>query len=189
MNKVLKYLALLALLIFGACSNREEIIDHGDQLNPVLRLIEPSVLSIVVPPDESARLPFTVKDPAFKFNQISLKLTDGSSPYAFRLKEVLPGESEGFYIAVIEDCGLGEQFDLYVRLTISTGVSSFVQSQPIRIMSGKDPEGTVKTGLPVVFVTTENGAKITSKTDYVKASFSVKGTKNLPGMDAVTCRV
>ena len=189
MKKVLKYLVPLALMLFGACSNREDIIDHGDPSNPVLRLIEPSVLSIVIPPDESARLPFTVKDPAFKFYQISLKLTDGSNPEAFRIKEVLTGDKEGSYIAVIEDCGLGQQFDLYVRLAISTGVSSFVQSQPIRIMSGKDQEGTVKTGLPVIFVTTENGANITSKTEFVKASFSVKGTRTLPGMDAVPCRI
>ncbi|MBP5676608.1 MAG: CotH kinase family protein [Bacteroidales bacterium] len=189
MKKVLKYLVPLALMILGACSGREDIIRHEDPSNPVLRLIEPSALSIVVPPDESTRLPFTVKDAAFKFSQISLKLTDGSTPEEFRLSEVIPGDTEGSYIAVIEDCGLGEQFDLYARLAISTGSNSFVQSPPIRIMSGKDPEGTVKTGLPVVFVTTENGAKITSKTEFVKASFSVKGTRTLPGMDAVSCRI
>lgn len=183
--------------MLGSCTDREEIIDPGEPANPVLRLITPSVSYLVIPQEEEVRLAFNVKDPAYQFKydvsspdcQVSIMQTNGKTPTGFYLKEVLPGDTQGAYVAVIADAGNSVPYDVYAAITISTGRDSYVQSAGIRIMMEKDPEGAVDTGLPVVFVNTENGVAIYSKTDYVKATFSVKGTDTLPGLDPVSCRV
>ena len=84
------------------------------------------------------------------------------------------------YQAVIQDAGKGKNYDLNVRLAIiqrnaSTGNEYVVQSSAFRVFSEADPPGTVRTGLPVVYVDTQGGRPVNSKEEYVKASLKIKG--------------
>ena len=116
-------------------------------------------------------------------------LTNGSSPEAFRLKEVNSDGVQGNYVAIIEDTSLGEPYDLSAVLVIKTGGSSFVQSDRIRILSEKDPTLGIRTGLPVVYLDTAGGADITSKDTYLTATVGIKGFGGYPDFAPASARV
>ena len=189
-----RLLLFAAILAVFSCTGREEIVPVN---NPELRSITPSVYSLVIPAGEDVNLSFKVESPYYQFNysvstpecQVALLQSGGKTPTEYYLKDVFASGGTGSYTAVIADSGLGKTYETSATLAIKLGNDAYVLSQPIRIISENDPAGTVKTGLPVVYVNTDNGAKITSKTEFVKASFSVKGTRTLPGMDAVSCRI
>ena len=197
MKRIFQYLAPFVILFSWACSGLGEITDIKEPETPVLRLITPASDVLVIPPKEEVRLAFTVKDPGYKFNysvadkdvDIRLVLTNGQEPSGFYLKEVLPGETGGAYVAVIADSGTDSTYDVNAVITISTVGNSFVQSSTIRIMSEPAPAGTVYTGLPVVYVNTQGGVGVYSKTEFVPATMKIKGVGTIPGLEEVACNI
>ena len=195
MKKVLKYLTPFVLALLTACSVSEP--GETPDAKPVLKTVQISVSELQLAPGGEARLPFSVQDPSYSFNyscnspdgQVAITLTSGSSPEAFRLKEVVSGGVQGNYEAIIEDTSLGEPYDLYAVLVIKTGGSSFVQSDRIRISSAKDPTLGIRTGLPVVYIDTAGGADITSKDSYLTATVGIKGFGGYPDFAPASARV
>ena len=187
------------LALFSCSKGREDIVKGKEDAEPVLKSINVTVSSVVLPQGESVEILFRVEDRDYKFNyavstsgcQIKLLLSGGREPDNYRLKDVFFDGGRNVYVSVIEDSGTGEDYDdeAYLAIFPNPGSSAFIKSSLFRVKAETDSAGTVKTGLPVVYVTTSNGAGITSKTEFVTASFSVRGTKTLPGMDAVSCRV
>lgn len=195
MKKALKYLTPFVLALLAACSVSEPV--ETPDAKPVLKTVQISVSELQLAPGGEARLPFSVQDPSYSFNyscsrpecQVSVMLTNGSSPEAFRLKEVVSGGVQGNYEAIIEDTSLGEPYDLYAVLVIKTGGSSFVQSDRIRISSEKDPTLGIRTALPVVYIDTAGGADITSKDSYLTATVGIKGFGGYPDFAPASARV
>ena len=187
------------LALFSCSKGREDIVKGKEDAEPVLKSINVTVSSVVLPQGESVEILFRVEDRDYKFNyavstsgcQIKLLLSGGREPDNYRLKDVFFYGGRNAYVSVIEESGTGEDYDdeAYLAIFPNPGSSAFIKSSLFRVKAETDSAGTVKTGLPVVYVTTSNGAGITSKTEFVTASFSVRGTKTLPGMDAVSCRV
>ena len=196
-----KWLIPAVLLLVCSCSQRKEILPEAE--TPVLRTITVSAYSLVLPEGESARVEFTVKDAAFPFNysigspdcQVKLLLTGGREPVDFYLKEVTPTETQGTYRAVIADAETDSRYDTRASIAIvlrnaDTGVESIVQSAGINISVTYDPLSKVtQTGLPVVYMNTESGYDITSKTTFVNGNVTIEGTDKLPGLPTAKCRL
>lgn len=192
---------VLLLTLFCSCSQRKEILPGPG--NATLKTITASAYTLTLPEGESAEVQFTVTDAAFPFNysvgssacQVKLLLSGGREPEDFFLKEVTPTQQQGTYVAVIADAGTGNRYNTRASIAISvrdadTGVESIVQSAGINIIASYDPLGKVtKTGLPVVYVNTDSGRDITSKTQFVTGNVSITGTDNLPGLTTAKCRL
>ena len=170
---------VLLLALACGCSQRKEILPEAQ--TPVLRTITVSAYTLVLPEGESAQVEFTVKDAAYPFNytvgssgcQVKLLLPGGREPADFYLKEVISTDTPGTYLAVIADAETDSRYDTRASIAIvsrnaDTGVESIVQSAGINISVTYDPLSKVtKTGLPVVYMNTESGRDITSKTTFV----------------------
>ena len=192
---------VLLLALACGCSQRKEILPQAE--TPVLRTITVSAYTLVLPEGESAQVEFTVKDAAFPFNytvgssecQVKLLLSGGREPVDFYLKEVTPTETQGTYLAVIADAETDSRYDTRASIAIvsrnaDTGVESIVQSAGINISVTYDPFSKVtKTGLPVVYMNTESGYDITSKTTFVNGNVTIEGTDELPGLPTAKCRI
>ena len=189
MKKSLRAL-LWAALVCAACTGKEEPVDN----TPVVRTVRVEASSLEIPPGESVSLPFVVEDKEATFQEVKLLQDGGREPNELSVREIVRGAERGVYQAVIQDAGKGKNYDLNVRLAIiqrdaSTGNEYVVQSSPFRVFSEADPPGTVKTGLPVVYVDTQGSRPINSKEEYVKASLKIKGTEQLEGLDATSCEI
>ena len=184
-------LAMLGVaLVCVACSEKEEPAGN----NPVVRTIRVEVSSLEILPGESAILPFSVEDKEASLREVKLLLDGGKEPREFFIKEIVSSPAAGSYEAVIADAGLGGNYDLNVHLAVpqrnaATGNEYYVQSSAFRVFSEADPPGTVKTGLPVVYVDTQGGKGIYSKEEYVKASLKIRGTEQFEGLSATSCEI
>ena len=181
---------LSAILACAACSKKEE----PAAIEPVVRTVSVESSALEIPPGESAILPFKVEDKEAVFQEVKLLLDGGREPEEFFLQEIARGTERGTYQAVIQDAGLGKNYERDVHLAIlqrnpSTGNEYYVPSSTFRVFSEANPPGTVYTGLPVVYVDTEGGQGIYSKEDYVKASLKIQGTEQYDGLDAVACDI
>ena len=184
------YAILWAALVVAACSGKEEPADKS----PVVRTVRVEASSLEIPPGGNVTLPFVVEDKEASFQEVKLLQDGGREPDEFSLREIVRGAERGVYQAVIQDAGKGKNYDLNVRLAIiqrnaSTGNEYVVQSSAFRVFSEADPPGTVKTGLPVVYVDTQGSRPITSKEEYVKATLKIKGTEQFEGLDAASCEI
>ena len=181
---------LWAVLVCVACSEKEEPAGN----NPVVRTIRVEASSLEILPGESAILPFSVEDKEASLREVKLLLDGGKEPREFFIKEIVSGPAAGAYEAVIADAGLGGNYDLNVHLAVpqrnaATGNEYYVQSSAFRVFSEADPPGTVKTGLPVVYVDTQGGKGIYSKEEYVKASLKIRGTEQFEGLSDTSCEI
>lgn len=178
-----------ALLALFSCTKEEEA--------PVLRAIVPDVYVVSLSDGGSAEIPFRVDSPDYAFNytvggtscQIRLLLLGGKEPQEYALKEVRALAEKGAYVAVVEDCGLGRKYDSVASLAISIGGGAFVRSVSITFRSDETSGGGMRTGLPTVYVNTENGRSILSKTTWVPATFAIQSTGSLPGLSTVSCSI
>lgn len=181
---------LWTALVCVACSEKEEPAGNS----PVVHTVRVEASSLEIPSGESVSLSFVVEDKDATFHEVKLLQDGGREPDEFSIRELVRGAERGVYQAVIQDAGKGKNYDLNVRLAIiqrnaSTGNEYVVQSSSFRVFSEANPPGTVKTGLPVVYVDTQGGQAITSKETYVKASLKIKGTERLEGLDATSCEI
>ena len=184
-------LVLWAALVCVACSEKEEPAGN----DPVVRtvLVESSDLEIL--PGGNAVLAFTVEDKEASFLEVKLLLDGGREPEEFSLLEIVRGVERGSYQAVIQDAGLGQNYDrddvhiAILQRSPSTGNDYYVQSSAFRVFSEAYPPGTVHTGLPVVYVDTQGGQGIYSKEEYVKASLKIRGAGQYDGLDEVACDI
>ena len=189
MKKSLRVI-LWAALVCAACTGKEEPADNS----PVVRTVRVEAAELELLPGGSVSLPFVVEDKEASFQDVKLLMDGGREPDEFSLREIVRGAERGVYQAVIQDAGKGNNYDLNVRLAIiqrnaSTGNEYVIQSSPIRLFSEAVPPGTVRTGLPVIYVDTQGSRPITSKEEYVKASLKIRGTEQYEGLDEVTCDI
>ena len=187
-----------ALLVAAACHSEEP----EPEKTPRLVSVTVSETTFELPAEGSAELHFRVEEPEYAFNysvdasdcQIRLTGKDGKTPSEFRITRIVPGTEAGAYTAVLTDSGLGEEYSCEVRLLVENSnylsATAYVPSGYFTVRSeGAGSGPLVKTGLPTVYVDTQNGRAVTSKTQFVPASLWIKGTDTIEGFDAVDCEI
>ena len=193
MKRIIGFLLALAAVMVS-CSQKEIIPPEEEKPLPTLKSISVEQSNLVLSVNGSETVAFTVKDPGFVFTRVILTLPDGSQPSAFSITRVDATAVQGRYNAIITDRGVSSEYDEIVHITIvrqnpDTGVESFVSSNSFIVRSEAKSEPWQKTGLPVVYMNTESGKDITSKTDFVKGNVTIEGTESLPGLPTATCRL
>ena len=184
-------LVLWAALVCVACSEKKEPAGN----DPVVRTVLVESPDLEILPGGNAVLAFTVEDKEASFLEVKLLLDGGREQEEFSLLEIVRGVERGSYQAVIQDAGLGQNYDrddvhiAILQRSPSTGNDYYVQSSAFRVFSEAYPPGTVHTGLPVVYVDTQGGQGIYSKEEYVKASLKIRGAGQYDGLDEVACDI
>lgn len=191
---------ILCMLLAVACKE-DNIIKV---VTPVARLrsvaIEASTL--VLPPEGADEMPFRVRDPEFEFNydvtspdcQVRLRAADGSTPTLFRLLNVIKVDDNGLYKAVVADNGIDpdyvEKVCVMITLHGEGGVESYVPTDFFEVRSEAAGYGVmIKTGLPVLYLDTDGGKKITSKTTFIPGSMRIKGYGGYESQGNMRCSV
>ena len=197
MNGKRRYIAVLSLLIFGACSQKEIVpVEEA----PVLKSVDISLAEVALSSGSMVEVPFTVNSPSFSFNyslgtpncQIVLLKQGGRIPENYSLVSVQPQAVKGAYTAMLKDTGRGEVYKDLVCLAIyeKSGGDSFVNSAYFTVRSEQQTTRLpVQTGLPVVYIDTEGGKGIHSKEEEVPASLFIRGEGEWEGLQPVSCRV
>ncbi len=185
------------LLALSACRKDRIEEDTSDRLKSVTVL----GAEVVLPRDGTAEISFRIADPGFSFNynvsssycQVRLLRRDGSAPDCFRLHNVLGGGQPGLYTAVLKDSGAGQDYKEEVCITIvqfGAGGESYVASSYLTVRSETEQYSVlVETGLPVIYIDTENGKAVTSKTVEVPAVLKVKGAGAYSDQPQVNCTI
>ena len=136
--------------------------------------------TLLVPVSGIADFYFTVNDPGYDFdldNDVVLYLAKGqflASQYFF-LSRVERDTLPGRYRAFVTDRGVRDDYneEVCIGVRLPDGV---MKLSPIFRCVGEfgGPDGPArKTGLPILYLNTQYGAKILSKEDYVKATVTL----------------
>lgn len=195
MKKPLMHLvfALFFMLLAGGCNEPEPISEE-----PVLNRILVQTDMIEIAPGEMAELKFTVEDADYSFNfdvnsgacQVYLVNQTGKAPVYYKLSSVKQS-GEGTYSAILEDLKIEKIYSDEVRLGIRlTGESSSIVSTPFTVKSNYVVvDNEFKTGLPVVYINTNNKAPITSKDVYLDGTVSINGIEEYPDLEEAVCHI
>ena len=188
-------LTLVAALLVAAACHRE---DPEPVKTPLLVAVSVSETTFVIPPGGSVEVSFRVADPDYVFNffvdeadcQVRLAAKDGKAPSEFRLSRIVAGTEKGLYTATLSETGEEEDYSREVRLLIQTGNDTYTPSDYFTVRSEGAGYGIlVKTGLPTVYIDTENGKAVNSKEEYVKASVKIKGTGQYESLAETACEI
>ena len=161
--------ALAALLLVASC--------FEDRPVATLHSIQVEGDSLVLPVGRSATIYFTVNEPDYAFDlekDVALYLAKGQflASQNFFLEKVERDTVPGRYRAVVTDKGNEDDYVSEVCLGIRLPEGHYKLSRNFLCVGEfGGPMGRARrTGLPILYLNTEYGAKIVSKTDYVKAS-------------------
>lgn len=150
--------------------------------------------TLLVPVSGIADFYFTVNDPGYDFdldNDVALYLAKGqflASQYFF-LSRVERDTLPGRYRAFVTDRGVRDDYneEVCIGVRLPDGV---MKLSPIFRCVGEfgGPDGPArKTGLPILYLNTQYGAKILSKEDYVKATVTLHNGDEVT--DELPCNV
>ena len=178
-------LAALGLPLLPSC------VHDGDKAVLLNVLVEQT--TVVLPHGGSVQLPFVVQEADYSFDlqqDVYLYPSTGSNPHTteFSLVRVERGLKPGSYIAVLADSGLRRDYFVEVLLGVRDDSGVIIFSAPILCCG--DQAGTrvvgPQTGLPVLYVNTDNDKAVTSKTDYVGMELSLLESEEEPLSTPVT---
>ena len=194
-------LVLLSCFLLALACKGDHIQETDDPPVARLRSVTIEAQTVILPQEGADEMPFRVREEDYEFNydvnspdcQIRLRMSDGKEPTLFRLLNVIKGE-HGEYKAVIADNGIDpdyvESVCIMLVLRGEGGQESYVPTEYFEVRSEAAGYGIIiKTGLPVLYLDTEGGKKITSKTTFVPASMRIKGTGTYESKGNMTCQV
>ena len=192
--------AALLLTVVAACGGDRIEVTEGQLAR--LRSVTLEAATVILPQEGADRMPFRVRDEDFEFDfdvsspgcQVRLRCSDGSEPTLFRLLSVEKTSEPGLYNAVIADNGIdpdyAERVCIMLILHGGSGVDSYVPTGYFDVRSEGAGYGIiVKTGLPVLYLDTDGGKKINSKTTFVPGSLRVKGYGSYSSQGNMRCSV
>ena len=121
-------------------------------------------------------------------------LRDGKTPTRFTLLGIVKGAAEGRYTAILSDTGISADYAEDACLVLvnrsSEGVESYLNSNYFEVRSEAAGYGLlVKTGLPTVYIDTEQSQPVVSKETYVKGMLRIRGTDAWEGLEATGCEI
>ena len=180
------FVFLTCLTLAWACGH--DNIETDITPIPRLRSVSIEASTIVLPPEGSDEIPFRVRDAGFEFNadvsspgcQVRLRSRDGNAPTLFRLLSVVKVDDDGLYKAIVADNGIDPDYveEVCINLVLhgESGVDSYVSSEYCSVRSEAAGYGImIKTGLPVLYLDTDGGKEIRSRTTFVPGSLRIKG--------------
>ncbi len=187
----LSFTILVLLAVFSCGKESKESVAEFRSITPVQS-------SVTVDDEGFATVEFMVDEPGYSFNYnvegsgcaVSLRLQDGSEPDIFKMTGIAPTEREGTYSVTIADLGVSDGYEENVRFAMRLPQGTMVYSKPFTVKSN-DFNGKIKvrTGLPVVYVDTEDGKEVASKEDYLNAVFKIDGMGRFEDLDEVPCSI
>ena len=184
---------LTAVVLLAAVACREdEIIPEEEPAQ--LRSVIPSYTALTIEGGEKAELFITVKDPGFDLLScpIALIRTNGQASKNVMLADISKyNTSTGLYRVKLLDMDADLAYEESLQLAITLEGGSTMLSSPFTVTKKVDPTapGFMSTGLPIVYVNTSGGRAITSKTTFVQANMSIRGSGGYTGMDPVSCNI
>lgn len=194
MNKRILFCAC-ALLLLAGCGKKEII-----PTEVLLRSVRVWQESVMVPSGGSVQLEFSVDPLDYAFNydvnspscEVQLILSGGRIPAEIVIAGIAPMEQKGRYSLTICDIGSDTEYNLQVRLALVQRNSineSLISSEPFNIRSEdrKPLPAWAQTGLPVVYVDTEGGKAVTSKTEEVPAILHIQD--NQKPLEETACSI
>lgn len=179
---------LALLMAWTACEKEQK---QPEDPQPVLHYVQVVSEIVEIPEKGTVEVLFSVKDAGFSFD-LQRDVTIYPSSEAFTLQEVRPA-GEFLYVAVLADKGGEDDYEQAVRLGVreKAGEEVFVFSSVFTVRLKRADPGVLipETGLPTVFVNTEDGAPIVSKTDYLTATLGIRSVGGDYELEDVTCQV
>ena len=179
-------IALLSLLSVASC--------FEDRPTATLRSVQVEKDTLVLPVGGSAEVFFRVDEPGYTFDleqDVVLYLAKGQflASEDFFLARVEQDAEPGRYKATVTDRGRKDDYDEEVCIGVRLPEGVMKLSAPFRCQGEfGGPLGPIKkTGLPILYLDTQYGAAIVSKTDYVKASVTLHDGAEVSG--PVSCNV
>lgn len=194
MEKIIGRLSALFLFLLVGCGQKESI---SPQTDPHLKKITVKETFITLNSDESAQIHFTVEEASYAFSlgvgtpgsQLQLLTGSASIPAEVQLQSVTADAVPGSYTAVIADKGTEREYDHSLRLALFfPGTDSFIASEPFTVKSAPPAPGWLETGLPVLYVDTEGGQEVSSKTEYLSALLRIQAEESPLGETACSIR-
>ena len=186
MKRIGIVIAPLFFLLFQGCTQKEIIPDGPEEAK--LRSVMVKITQVVLPPGGTATVDFSVDEPDFVFSDVRLMRPGGKTPEEVTLESFSAGASKGSYTAILADSGKSEAYSFEVCLSIVSN-GEYVSSSYFTVKTSVPSGMASRTGLPVVYVDTEGGKAITSKTDYLSATLSILGDGGYEGLAPVSCQV
>lgn len=196
-----RHISLVAALFAVAACHEEQPVPEPEQ-GPRLQSVSVTETSLVLPVEGSVEIAFRVEEPGYVFNysaddphcQVQLKGKDGKTPTEFRISRITPGAEPGLYTAVLTDLGVSIDYDKEVRLLVENTFYlpsvTYMPSEYFEVRSERAGLGPkLETGLPVVYVDTQNGVAVNSKETFVPAALRIEGTEEYEGLEDVTCEI
>ncbi len=192
MKLLTRILAVTVLLFAAAACHKDEIIPVGEPAQ--LRSIIPASVSLEIEGGEKADLYITVKDNGFDLlaRPVALLRTDGKSSSNVSLAGISRDNAiSGRYLVKLADQSADITYEEKLQLAVSLEGGSTVLSSPFTVTKNIDPTAPdyMKTGLPVVYVNTDGGKAITSKTTFITANMSIRGAGGHEGLTPVSCNI
>ncbi len=184
---------LASILLLAFSCGKEE-----DRPAAIFHSITPIQSSVTLEENGSADMEFMVYEPGYSFNHdvsspdcaVSLRYQDGSEPTEFNITSIKSTDIHGKYSAVIVDLGTDDDYNEEVRFVMTLPQGTMVYSKPITVKSrNSDGRPKIRTGLPVVYVDTEDGKDIVSKEDYLHAVLKINGMGKFEDLEEVTCSI
>ena len=192
-----RFFAAFCGLLLIACQK-----DRIEEQPVRLRSLQVAQTAVVLPEKGNAEIVFEVRDPGYAFLyevsspgcQIRLALRDGKTPTRFKLLGIVKGAAEGRYTAILSDTGISADYAEDACLVLvnrsSEGVESYLNSNYFEVRSEAAGYGLlVKTGLPTVYIDTEQSQPVVSKETYVKGMLRIRGTDAWEGLEATGCEI
>lgn len=164
---------LLALILIVSCEPKEEI-SHGD-LKTVTATTTEAVFDA---PGGLAKIAFSITDETLILNtstdsedyQIWVENEEGYNPLFFHI-EAINRIQKGDYEITLRDDNIAPLYSQNVKIGIAFG--QIFYSQDINIHTANCDRVPVKTGLPLVYINTDEQAEIVSKDDWVEATITI----------------
>ena len=160
----------------------------------VLRSVSIDEDDVMIPVGGTVEILFQIYESDFTFDlDKDVLLYLGKGPFTasqdFYLDRVEPEGPPGLYRAYVTDRGTRDDYYEEVRLGVRGADGLMVLSDPFHCQGEfGGPLGPVKkTGLPILYLDTQYGAKILSKEDYVKATVTLEDGDEVA--EAIPCIV
>ena len=186
MRRVFRLIVLLSVLLLSAgCEEPPKA---------ALRSVSVDLETLVLPVSGTAEFLFTVDEADYAFDlakDVVLYLAKGQflASEDFFLSRVEKDTVPGRYRAYVSDTGKHDDYSSEVCLGVRLPEGHFKLSNTF-LCTGEyaGPMGRArKTGLPLLYVDTQDGARIVSKEDYVKATITLEDGGSLS--EALPCNV
>lgn len=193
-------MALVTVALFG-CTQNKLVIPATSNLNS----ISLDSTGLVLEADGSASIDFKVTKACARFNHdisssscsvVLRVVSTGNAPENYEISSIEEKDTaNGIYTLTVTDLEISTNYSDEVRIAILKGsengsVTYLLSNQSFTVTSSLYTPGSATfTGLPVVYIDTEDDESITSKKEWVNATLSIDGAGDYDNLDETSCLI